>query len=355
MRVAFVLASFAAGGAERVMLALAGGLDPERFDVTLVVIDGRGPFAANVAPQVEVVDLGRGRLVTALPALVAGLRRARPDAIVTSATHLNLAVLAVRRLIGDQVRVVVREPGLPSRSLPEEPFPRLFAVGVRRLYPRAHRVIASSQAMREELAVLGVAGKDVVRLANPIDVEGVRLGALPARRHPGDGRRLVVVGRLARAKGPDRALSIVERLDPTDHVTFVGDGPMRADLEAEVATRGLSGRVAFVGFVDPPWPWLAGADACVLASRYEGMPNVALESLAIGTPVIAVADAGGIAELAEECPAGAVTVVPDVAGIPDAVARLTPRRAIAPRPSLTPAENDVMTVAERFAGLLGLD
>jgi glycosyltransferase involved in cell wall biosynthesis len=101
---------------------------------------------------------------------------------------------------------------------------------------------------------------------------------------------------------------------------------MRAHLEAEVATRGLSGRVAFVGFVDPPWPWLAGADACVLASRYEGMPNVVLEALALGTPVLATAAAGGVAELAA---AGADVRVLEGRG--DGPALRAAARAVVPR------------------------
>ena len=351
-RVTFVLASFAAGGAERVVLTLAGGIDPGRFDVTLVVVDGRGPFAATVAAHVEVVDLGRRRLLTALPALVAALRAARPDVVVASATHLNLTVLALRRLVGPRVRIVVREPGLPSRSLADEPFPRLFALGLRRLYPRSHRIVASSERMRGEFATLGITGERVVGLANPVDVDRVRAGAVPVQRHPGDGRRLVVVGRLVPAKGPDRALSIVERLGPTDHITFVGDGPLRTSLEDEVAARGLADRVSFAGFADPPWPWLAGADACVIASRHEGMPNVALESLACGTPVIAVAEAGGVAELAAECAVGAVTVVHDVAALPGAIAQITPAGSTVPRPSLVPTGHAASAVTERFGRLL---
>jgi glycosyltransferase involved in cell wall biosynthesis len=67
-------------------------------------------------------------------------------------------------------------------------------------------------------------------------------------------------------------------------------------------------RVFFVGYIDNPWELIAASDVFLLPSRWEGMSNAALESLACGTPVIATAESGGILELSKCAKQGAVVV-----------------------------------------------
>ena len=134
---------------------------------------------------------------------------------------------------------------------------------------------------------VGISGMRSSVLRNPIDQGRLRRLALPLRRHPGNGRRFVAAGRLVNQKGFDRLLHIFADCDPLDHLTILGDGPDHAMLARLAIRLGISDRVAFEGFVTRPWPWFAGADAVLLTSRWEGMPNVALEGLACGTQVIA--------------------------------------------------------------------
>ena len=76
-------------------------------------------------------------------------------------------------------------------------------------------------------------------------------------------------------------------------LTLLGEGPLRPELERLAQQSGVADRVHFVGFQKNPYPFFAQADAFVLSSRYEGFPNVVLEALACGTPVIATPAPGG--------------------------------------------------------------
>lgn len=351
LHVAIVLPSLAAGGAERVLLTLAGGLAEGGDDVTLVTIDGRGPFADRVPAAVRTIDLAVPRLLVGIPALVRTLRRLAPDVVLSSATHVNLVLLALRRGLGRSVPIVVREAAMPSTSLQHEPHPRLFAWGLRRWYRRAAAVIASSQCMRDELVAHGTPVGSVVIVDNPVDVAAVRAAAAPPLRHPGPGRRFVVVGRLAAQKGGDRVIDALTELGAHDRVDFVGDGPERAALEARAVASAVADRVGFLGFVDPPWPWIAGADALVLASRFEGLPNVVLEALACGTPVVAVTGLGGLDELAATTVEGAITLVPPE-GLVSALDEVRVRGVSGLPPSTLPSRMDAHSVVERWREVL---
>ena len=91
--VCFVLPDLAGGGAQRVILELAGGLDPSRFAVTLVVIGGSQTLADQVSPAVQVVRLGADRIRHGIPQLVRCLRRLEPAVIVSVMGYLNLTLL----------------------------------------------------------------------------------------------------------------------------------------------------------------------------------------------------------------------------------------------------------------------
>jgi glycosyltransferase involved in cell wall biosynthesis len=111
-----------------------------------------------------------------------------------------------------------------------------------------------------------------------------------------------VVGHLIERKDPLLALEVVARLRasaaPNARLVYVGRGALESDLRAAVASRGFEAWVSLAGEAAPDVlaRWYNAADALLLTSRREGRPNVVLEALASGLPVLAT-DAGGTAEL----------------------------------------------------------
>jgi glycosyltransferase involved in cell wall biosynthesis len=243
--------------------------------------------------------------------------------------------------------VVIREANLPSLSLPHSHHPDMMTLGYRYLYRRADRVLATSRRMADELSGLGVAFGKLAILSNPVPVTALRLRAITPCRLPGDGLRLVVAGRLTEQKGFDRLLPLLSGMADL-RLLILGEGPLRDSLEDLARQHGVA--VEMPGFVDNAPAWFAGADAVLLPSRWEGMPNTALEALACGTPVIATPEAGGIAEVAAATPA--VRVVPMGDGFAAAIQAIVPRGESTLRPSVLPAIYDADTVGRQFADYL---
>jgi glycosyltransferase involved in cell wall biosynthesis len=189
--------------------------------------------------------------------------------------------------------------------------PEWWAWAYRRYYGNFDRLICQSKYMRDDLVDrfnFPIAKTMVIN--NPVDVERIRrLAAEPvntgfarqASDEAGKGLiNLVSAGRLAEEKGYDlliEALAICR--NPRLRLTLLGEGPLHGELAAFAQSKGLSGQVRFVGFQKNPYPFLARADAFVLSSRFEGFPNVVLEALACGTPVIATPSPGGVREILE--------------------------------------------------------
>lgn len=343
--------SFAGGGAERVVLTLAARVSQAGREVELGVLENAGPLSSVVPDGVAVTDLARPRLRAALRPLRRWLRQSRPHVVLSTFGYVNLALLAMRPVLPAGTRLVIREANTPSLSLVKGRAPMLMGLAYRLLYPTADLVLCQHHLMAAEMVErYGVAPERVAVLPNPVDVDALRRHQ--PRRDPGPGRRYVAAGRLTRQKGFDRLIALFAKCDPSDQLIIFGDGPDRARLQDAIDDHDLTARVRLAGFEPAPWSWYAGADAVLLPSRWEGMPNVALEALACGTPVIATPESGGIAEVAGGAPNGAVTVAGWDSEFAAAMSRLEPSTGPSGRPSLLPPRFELASVAGQFDALL---
>lgn len=167
---------------------------------------------------------------------------------------------------------------------------------------KAHTIIAVSGALKNALVDMGVYADKIRVLRNGVDLVFFQPGdRAELRRRLGlVATTFISVGALKEAKGHDVAIRALAHIDGANLVV-IGAGPFEKALKSLLPTLGLEGRVKFTGRLEPDalLEYYQAADALLLVSRREGMPNVVLESIACGTPVIA-ADVGGIAEVITE-------------------------------------------------------
>ncbi len=337
--IAIALPDLAGGGAQRVMLTLAGGLDPACYRVHLIVLGGSQAFVGSIPAGIDTHIGTAPRLRSGLPWLIRTLTAIRPAIVISVMGYLNLALLGARPLLPRGTRIIVREANTvasTTTALPAwMPARRLY----QQLYPTADAIVSPTPTISDEIATLAPKAAARIRvIANPVDTDSIRVRAAQPQRIPGAGLRLVAAGRLTHQKGFDRLVALLAELPPASRVDVFGTGTEAAALQAQAQASGHADKIVFRGFTADLPAWVAGADAFLLPSRWEGLPNVVLESLAVGTPVIASPEAG-VAEVACELAPGALTVTPVESGFARAITSLASLSEPwpIPRPSLLPA------------------
>jgi glycosyltransferase involved in cell wall biosynthesis len=339
IRVFFVLPVMKGGGAEKVASVLLNHIDRDRFVLTLVLFNKTGEYLRNVPADVEIVDLEK-RNKFGFFALILRLRRLirkrRPDIVMSSLYYPNIITVLARLGLDCRTRVIVTEHSNHRKLLPFKRFRKV----VRRLmsftYRRADRIVTVSQTLMDDLVSdFGIDAGRFRVIHNPNETEKVLGESREDVAHPffdsgEDGFVVIGVGRLSRAKNFDlliRAAAGARRKLPL-RLIIVGEGEDRAFLEDVVRQENLEEHVAFVGFQNNPYNWIARSDLFVLSSAWEGFGIVLAEAQICGTAVVATNCHGGTNEIVTDGVDGRVVPVGDLKALTGAIEEIAGDRIL---------------------------
>jgi glycosyltransferase involved in cell wall biosynthesis len=146
---------------------------------------------------------------------------------------------------------------------------------------------------------------------------------------------VVMVGALTCVTDPStfvRAVAVATRRVPELRALLVGEGHLRATVEAEVRALELDRSFRLTGFREDHDSFIAAGDVAALSSTLEGTPGVLLDALALGRPIAATA-AGGVAEIVQDGVSGLLTPVGDPELLGGSIARILLDPALAARMS----------------------
>ena len=299
LRVLLTTPNLGVGGAERVVVELANGLQA-RGD-TVAVAAAPGPLEAGLDDAVERIVLpetARSFAATAAvaPRLARELRAFRPDAIHTQNVKSTVVAGTAARLaspVGRRAKVIATFHGVT---------PGEVRTGAR-LLRLADEVVSVSSDLAQALDGAGFPPARSVVIENavpaPPPLSAERSQALTRELSLEGAQVVCAVGRLVAQKAHDRfvaAAALVARQEPGARFLILGEGALRAGLEAQIEQLGLGGRVTLAGVRDDAREVIALADLVVFSSDWEGLSLVALEALAAGTPVVAT-DVAGMRDL----------------------------------------------------------
>lgn len=332
------LPSLQGGGAERAAINLANYWASNGYAVEFVLMERRGEFLDAVSPAIAISSLECNRFRRLPGALIAYLRRRRPDVTLAFMWPLTSITVMAWWLAGRPGQLFLSEQvGLTDHVQRDLRTPlRVVSSILKFSHRRASGVMACSRGAADDLANLSGMRPEMVNVIyNPV-VEDTppRIDFLPdaSRREQlwqGQFRtHLVTVGTLKPQKNHRLLLQAFAKLaiELNAALVILGEGGLRAMLEQDVQDLGLQGRVVMPGFHADPTPWYQAADLFVLSSDFEGFANVVAEALACGTPVVSTDCPHGPAEILEQGRYGELVPVGDA----DALAAGIRRSAIRP-------------------------
>ena len=322
MKILVVIPTLSGGGAERVVSILSQEW-AKSHRVTIVLFDASGPIhdyggrvvdlrlPASSSLLRKICNFGR-RAIRLSQVLI----QSRPDRIISFLEAASFSSVAAAIMTGNRSRLYVSVRDDPLRM------PAVYKLLLPFIYRIPAGVIAVSEGVKRRLKSMHVPIERISVIPNPIP--GMRRNFIERKSMSPLAERFILgVGRLSRQKGFDRLLAAFHALDQSDtHLVILGQGAEEAALVVLAREFGIEKRVHFPGYVSNVEIWYRNAECLVLSSRHEGWPNVLMEAMANGCPVVSFDCEYGPSEIIEHGENGLLVPEGDVEWLGREIARV---------------------------------
>lgn len=291
-----IFAQSAVGGAERMSVTITKTLDREKYEVVYYLVGptdnkGKSPLQEFIPADLNVYCVTVSNPLLMIAKYFSILIKERPNVVFSSVININNKLLLLRSFFKNTKFIVRCDNYLYTYTERQRRI-------IDKTYHRADIIIAQTEEMKQELIdEMHISEHKVVALQNPVDTETINKKIQDGNNpYPQDGKvRYVASGRFAHQKGFDllvEAFAKVKQQQQEAELYIVGrkDGGCENyynEVKQIIEKYGLEDCVKCVGFQTNPYVYIKYADCFVLSSRWEGLPNVMIESLYLGTPVAA--------------------------------------------------------------------
>lgn len=322
IRLLVTTSDFVGRGAERELANLLQWLPRNRFDISLCL--WRDVFDYPCPADIPVTILGKNRpwhVIRVIGRLQKLIRECSPDLVFSQLNYVSTVTGSALKGLGKSPAWVARLAGNPDVEIRYPVLP-----WTRSSFKRATYVSGCSEgASRSIISHLLVPPERVVTLPNVVDVARIeKLCDANGPRGPNtDAFVFVHAGRCVPQKNQSMLLDAYAQAGiPRSELWILGVGPLREKLIARAKKLGISDRVKWMGFQADPYSYFRQADCFVLSSRYEGLPNVVIEAMLCGLPVISTDCPYGPADLIDNGKTGILTPPQDTNSLAQAMRRM---------------------------------
>ena len=306
----FIFVQDGVGGAERISVLIGKNLNPKIYDVYFCLVERKSHSGiADFIPQgMHIKRLSNNSPFHLLWKMFRLISKEKPDVVFSSVFNLSNKLLLLKWIF-PQSRFIIRcDNYIYTYNEKQQKI-------LRKSYPKADILIAQTEEMGEELIKqAGVPVEKVKVFHNPID-KALIDQKLIGKTNPYIGKErknFVAVGRFNQQKGFDLLIDAFIKVHNTRqdidlHIVgdnTIGGGEIAKAVRKAAELAGVGDLVHFYGYQDNPYPYIKYADCFVLSSRWEGLPNVLIEALYLGTPVAAFKCIPIIERIVDECETG---------------------------------------------------
>ncbi|MEM1168441.1 MAG: glycosyltransferase [Cyanobacteria bacterium P01_H01_bin.35] len=333
---AIYLRTFFDCGVDRIILNLTKSFVEKDLKIDLVLNRAsKSSMLKELPPEVELVDLKADGFSKYFLKLIKYLREKRPKTLF-SAGHTSAEVAIIAKLLAlVPTRVVVSErSNLSFETQTGNPLgnrfkSRLIPLGVRLLYPFANGIITVSNGVAQDLAMTAkLPLESIETIYNPTITPKVLKASQESLEHPwfapGQPPVILGVGRLEPQKDFPTLIHAFAKVRQTQAAKLVilGSGGEEKKLLSLVDELDLKEDVAMLGFAKNPYVYMAKSAVLVMSSAWEGLPNVLIEAMAVGIPVVSTNCPSGPEEILDNGKYGELVPVGDSETMAQAILRV---------------------------------
>jgi glycosyltransferase involved in cell wall biosynthesis len=294
------------GGIGRYTINLAEALLAQGAKVDLFVTAPDGGLFSQ-KPKEARLFVGGGSTKKSVVPFFKYLRKERPDLLITANPYIDIVGVIINRLAGQpsQQAVTIHTARSADDMSGKKRVKQMYEVLCRLLYPRAHHIVAVSNAVARDTKAYFSLQKPIRVIYNPVVNPSLykKSEAIPHHSFYKDKQVpiLLAIGRMTTQKDfPTLLKAFAEvRQKLSAKLLILGEGEHRKMLESLAKDLHLGDDLSMPGFVDNPYPYIKQADALISSSTWEGLPTVLIEALALGTAVVATDCPGGSSEILE--------------------------------------------------------
>lgn len=298
------------GGAEKVCVTIGNELAKKRYQVDLWVRDKKETTLSKIVdPQINISYLGSKRVRQSIIPLAKLLRSRNPEIILVFDLEFLVIIHFLKKFYNYNFKIIFRSINTLSISYSDRRgiwgkvvwFPLIkYFLG------RCDVIIAQSSGMKRDMIIsFNISESKIITIHNP--AVNLQLNGYD-HEHINNEFEFLFVGRLNAPKGlfyMIDAFNMALQKEPKLRLTLVGEGPEKAKIQTKIHELNLGKSIILEGYQSNPISYYKRAKATLLTSLYEGFPNVLVESIAVGTPVISF-----------NCPSGPLDIIePNINGI----------------------------------------
>ncbi|EMD78539.1 glycosyl transferase group 1 [Vibrio diabolicus E0666] len=306
--ITLLVGSLAGGGAEGVCVSVANGLSKIGYSVTVVVLNlDNAVNRERLNHRVRLVSLNVSNVRYSFVKLFSFVKNNDLNTVLVFDHLLASVILLVKYLSLREFLIVARNINTLSQELSSYDnviYSKLVNLVVNFTYRRMDFVINQSSGMMEDLICLyPELTQKTTYIHNPVNEKVAYASEQSQHKPPGEKKYLLCVGRLESQKAWHIAINSFSELIKCGYdfrLKLVGIGKLESELKQQCIRLGINDKVDFEGFQKDVSSYFESAKATLLTSKYEGFPNVLVESITMGTPVLSF-----------DCPSGPKEIIVD--------------------------------------------
>lgn len=292
-RLLFIISSLRVGGAEKICVQLVNQFYDEGYDVSLLVLNLKEAMLIDkLKAGVNLIDLNVKNARGSIFGIKEVIKKLKPTTCVVFNFQLTVIAVLIRLIYRYRFWLVTRSIStLSAKIAKERNFRHRYfnAYFIKRFYRLADFFIAQSHGMKDDLvSFLKIPAEKIKVIFNPIVLNNEHdcRNTMSCCQ-----KNLLFVGALKEAKNIPFLLDIVAKLKLRRNdfiIRIVGDGPLKGSLLKKANELQIDDVVRFEGFRADVNTYFRKSDLLILTSWYEGFPNVLVEALSFGVPVVSI-------------------------------------------------------------------